>query len=106
MLHRLREACKDSSGMFSGTITSDESCFGGEANLKHSDKKSKGRTDKTMVQGIKSENQLSFHIIKSAGKKELQGNIREAVKEGSTIMTDNYHGYKGLDKDYIHLTCT
>ena len=46
--------------MLSGVITSDETCFGGEAKNKHAKDKPKksGLTDKTMVQGIKSDKQI------------------------------------------------
>lgn len=28
--------------------------------------------------------------------------IRSLVKKGSTLITDGWHGYKGLDKEYEH----
>ena len=106
MLHRLREACKSKTGMFSGSVTSDETYFGGEAKNKHAKDKPKksGLTDKTMVQGIKADKQMKFHIIESNDKKTLQGNIRKAVEKGSFVMTDELKGYIGLGKDYNHLT--
>ena len=106
MLHRLREACKAKGGIFSGSVTSDETYFGGEAKNKHKKDKPKkqGKTDKTMVQGIKSNDQLKLFIVNSPDKKTLQGNIAKSVETGSTVMTDEYKGYKGLDKDYNHLT--
>ena len=106
MLHRLREASKAGSFKMSGVVSSDETYFGGEAKNKHSKDKPKkqGKTDKTMVQGIKSEKQMKFHIIESNDKKTLQGNVRQSVEKGSFVMTDELKGYGGLDKDYNHLT--
>ena len=106
MLHRLREACKEKGGMLSGVVTSDETYFGGEAKNKHKSKKpgKSGLTEKTMVQGIKAEQQLKFHIMDKPDKETLQGNIRKGVEKGSIVMTDELKGYIGLDKDYIHLT--
>ena len=103
MWHRIREACKTGSFKMSGSVTSDESYFGGEAKNKHRKNKPKksGVTDKTMVQGLRSENQLKFFIVNSLNKKTLQGNIAKSVETGSTIQTDEYKGYIGLDK---HLT--
>ena len=101
MLHRLREACKAGSFKMSGSVTSDETYFGGSAKNKP---KKQGRTDKTMVQGIKSEHQMVFHIVNSPNKKTIQGNIAKSVEIGSTIQTDEYKGYIGLDKHYNHLT--
>ena len=85
MLHRLREACKEKGGMLSGIITSDETYFGGEAKNKHAKDKPKksGLTDKTMVQGLRAENQTKFHIVNHPDKKTLQGNILKNVERGS-----------------------
>ena len=106
MWHRIREACKAGSFKMSGFVTSDETYFGGEAKNKHSKKKPKksGVTDKTMVQGLKADNQLKLFIVNSSNKKTLQGNIVKSVEQGSTIQTDEYKGYIGLDKHYNHLT--
>ena len=49
-----------------------------------------------MVQGIKAENQLKFHIINSPDKKTLQGNIFKNVETGSGITTDEFFGYRSL----------
>ena len=106
MLHRIREACKTGSFKMSGSVTSDETYFGGQAKYKHSKDKPKkqGLTDKTMVQGIKSEKQMVFHIVNSPDKKTLQGNIAKSVEKGSIIQTDEYKGYIGLDKHFEHYT--
>ena len=106
MWHRIREACKAGSFKMSGSVTSDESYFGGESKNKHSKDKPKksGKTDKVMVQGIRSENQLQFHIIENPTKKTLQGNILKNVEKGSTIYTDELKGYIGLDKHFEHFT--
>ena len=106
MWHRIRKACKARSFKMSGSVTSDEIYFGGQAKYKHSKDKPKksGLTDKTMVQGIKSEHQMVFHIVNSPNKKIIQGNIAKSVEIGSTTQTDEYKGYIGLDKHYKHLT--
>ena len=106
MLHRLREACNKTGGMLSGSIQSDEAYFGGKNKNKHKNKrpKEKWQKNKIMVQGLKSDNQFKFHIIDSPDKKTLQGNIVKDVEKGSAIMTDEYKGYKGLDKHFEHLT--
>ena len=106
MLHRLRKACKSKGGMFSGSVTSDETYFGGEAKNKHSKDKPKkqGKTDKIIVQGIKADNQLKLFIVNSPNKKTLQGNIAKSVEQGSTIQTGELKSYIGLDKHYNHFT--
>ena len=57
-----------------------------------------------MVQGIKADRQMKFHIVNSPNKKTLQGNILKNVEVGSTIQTDEYKGYIGLDKHFKHFT--
>ena len=106
MLHRLREACKSGSFKMSGVVSSDESYFGGDSKNKPSHKrpKVKRKTDKIMVQGLRCENKLKFHIVNHPTKKTLQGNIAKSVKAGSVIMTDEYQSYRGLDKHFKHLT--
>ena len=65
--------------MFSGSVTvsSDETYFGGEAKNKHAKDKPKksSLTDKTMVQGIKADKQMVFHIIESNDKKTVKRKI-------------------------------
>ena len=90
----------------SGSVATDEIYFGGDSKNKHSKDKPKkqGKTDKTMVQGLRSENQLKFFIIDSPDKKTLQGNITKSVEKGSTIQTDEYKGYIRLDKHFNHFS--
>ncbi|MCZ0933126.1 MAG: IS1595 family transposase [Oligoflexia bacterium] len=72
MLHRLREASKSGSFKLSGDVKSDETYFGGKNKNRHKNKRKKNwQADKIMVQGIKAENQLKFHIINSPNKKDL-----------------------------------
>ena len=107
MWHRIREACKaQKTSLFPGPAISDETYFGGEAKNKHAKDKPKksGQTDKTMVQGVMDGKQFTFYIVDSPDKKTLQGNIKDNVEKGAIIMTDELKGYKGLNKDYNHLT--
>ncbi|MCZ0933107.1 MAG: hypothetical protein OXJ52_08145, partial [Oligoflexia bacterium] len=68
----------------SGNVKSDETYFGGKNKNRHKSKKKKDwLSAKIMVQEIKAENQLKFHIINSPDKKTLQGNIIKNVEAGS-----------------------
>ena len=97
MLNRLREACKTGSSKMSGDVSSDETYFGGLSKNKHSGKKPKKKLqDKTMVQGVKADNQLKLFIVNTADKKTLQGNIAKTVEIESNITTDELILKKGI----------
>ena len=83
MLHRLREACKEKGGIFSGSVSSDETYFGGEPKNKHSKDKPKksGLTDKTMVQGVIKEAKIVKTQLLLKSKRYLRGSFRFSVSK-------------------------
>jgi transposase-like protein len=44
--------------------------------------------------------QIVLKSLHGTKKPELQGNVREYVLKGSTIMTDKHRSYDGLESDY------
>lgn len=106
MLHRIRHSFRPKNVRMSGFIQVDETFIGGKAKNKHSDKRTRnaqGRSlkDKTPVFGILSNNsQVYTEVVPSTGKGHLQPIIKRIVEKGSLIVTDEWHGYNGLDKDY------
>jgi len=110
--YQLRKAIiVDSLGIekLNGIVEADESYFGG-TNKKRNKKYRKkyigrGRgTDKTPVFGIRERGGNVFiDLLPSFSEKQIEGIIKKKVKDGSTVMTDEFTSYKGLIyKGYIH----
>ena len=113
VLHRIRLAMQNGSKfMMSGVVEADESYIGAKARNMHW-KKRKDRIKRNTggwhmapVQGILQRtkgdkpSRIVVKALRGTKKPELQGNVREYVLQGSTIMTDKHHSYDGLESDY------
>ncbi len=103
MLHRIRYAVKTKSfnKPLTGTVESDESCFGGV----HSGKTGRGSENKVPVFGmVERGGEIRTMPVKDVKRKTLQSIIYTNVAKGSTIMSDEWWAYRGLSQDYIHHT--
>ncbi|WP_246687380.1 IS1595 family transposase [Mesorhizobium sp. B3-1-7] len=108
MLHRLRHAARTKSfnRPLEGTVEVDETFIGGKEKNKHESKRQKagrGAVGKAVVFGALERNGefRAFHIHSLKGVKDA---VEAHVREGSIVMTDEFPGYKGLDKSYYHQT--
>jgi transposase-like protein len=108
MTHRLRHAARTKSfnRPLKGEIEADETFMGGKERNKHArDRKPRGLagtggmgSGKTPVFAmLERGGQLRAMKVKSIRSHELQPIIRHHVERGSTVMTDEWPGYKGLD---------
>lgn len=94
-----------------GTCTADETYIGGKQKNKHRDKRVKGQqgrgsSEKINVFGVMQVGgQVVSHAVTDVKQSTLQPIIARYVKPGSTMMTDEWHGYNGLDKTYGHIVC-
>jgi transposase-like protein len=113
MLHRLRFALQDkeSGGKLGGDphskVEIDETFIGGKARNMH-----KSRRDRMTTYGAKT---AVMGMLERGGKVKLRvlgnkrrGNVmleivRANVVPGTWLMTDEFQGYSGLEKDYTHL---
>lgn len=109
MLHRIREMLRDKAPqMLSGIIEADETYVGGKNKNRHNNKKIKGIQgrsvkDKTPVLGLFQRNGLiTSKVVKDTKASTIQPIIKETVKQDSALITDEWHGYHGLKKDYNH----
>lgn len=108
MLQRLRKAADEGTGLFfRGPAEVDETFTGGKRkNMpKHKREKLTGRgtAGKTAVVGVKDRKtkQVRAQVVKSTDAETLQGFVRETVRKGATVYTDDAPAYAGLT-DYEH----
>lgn len=125
MLHRIR-ACfgieNDIDDKFDGICEADESFFGGKNKNRHKDKKveqSQGRSfkDKTPVIGVLqrgeseiidgkkvmlSPSKVKCIAVENTKKESIQPFIKSFVKKDTVLISDEWHGYRGLENSYDH----
>jgi transposase len=96
--------------LLSGVLEADETFIGGLSKNRHADKRipnSQGRStkDKTPVLGImKRGGNIIAKVITDTQKASIQPIIRESVvKDASVLITDEWWGYRGMDKDMPHV---
>jgi transposase-like protein len=103
MLHRVRLALKDDheTALF-GTIEMDETFIGGKLKNMHEKKrkalggKKRGVVGKAIVVGmLERKGRVRAEVVYERTQPILHGLIAKHVEEGSTLMTDEWGGYKG-----------
>lgn len=101
MLQRIRHNMKDDDIDFDDTTQVDETYIGGKTKR---NKGGQGRSTKQKipVMGLLSKGKVHTRVIPNAGKDTLQGVIYNLIKEGVTVVTDGWKGYRGLGKKYKH----
>jgi transposase-like protein len=110
MLQRIRHAMHTGSiNKMSGTIEADETFIGGAARFMHKHKREqkvhgRGPGGKEIVFGLleRKTEKVRVHHVEKRTKKELIPIVREHVRRGSEIMTDELLSYDGLDSEYKH----
>jgi transposase-like protein len=111
MLHRIRLAMKAGSLLaLEGEVEADETYIGGKArNMHAADRKRKGITQgksadaKATVMGMRQrDGRVVATVVPNAAGKTLQAEVHHTVRRGSTLYTDAWNGYKGLEKDFEH----
>ena len=107
VLHRLREAAttKSFNAPLEGVVEADETFVGGKAKNKHASKRTgkRGAADKEAVFGmVQRDGELRMRPVRDLKARSLQATIREHVKPGSTIMTDDATAFVGLQGSYSH----
>lgn len=109
MLSRLRNSVKNEVDFeFEGIVQVDETYVGGKNKNRSKGKKvenTQGRSlkTKTPVFGMLNDGLVYTEVVKNTKGKTLKTIIRSKVKSGSTIVSDGWNGYRGLEQEeYIH----
>lgn len=112
MLHRIRQVCtEESTDKMTGVIQIDETFVGGKNKNRHKDKKvkrtGKGRdwNDKIPVVGLIDETGYVRTIVtENTQQQTLHDIVFKNVEKGSTIVTDDYSSYYGLEFSYMKIS--
>jgi transposase-like protein len=111
MCHRLRVAMKNSAkGQLFGEVEVDETYVGGLAKNRHASKRGRGEgtggigSGKTPIVGaISRKGKVTTRVVDSVDGDTLKAFVRQAVSDKvSLLVTDQWVGYRGLNKDYPH----
>ncbi len=108
MLHRIREAWgQEPRDQFNGPVEADETYFGGRRrNMSKSKRKElegRGTVGKVAVAGVKDRisNHVRAKVVEHTDAETLQGFVRDSVKSGATLYTDDATAYDGM-MDFEH----
>jgi transposase-like protein len=114
MLHRIRLAMQQGGIVMAGEVEVDETFVGGKVGFMKRDarerrgitKKGGGSSYKTVVMGFRERGSGKVHaqVIPNAKGDTLKPIVAERVKDGSTVYTDQWNGYTGLEGRYSHET--
>jgi len=112
MNHRIREAMQNpkTGGKLGGEVEVDETFIGGKARNMHAKKRKekisgRGASGKAIVAAVLERGgKVRATVVEKRRKKQLQELVRENVKAGSTVYTDELLSYDGLENDYTHQT--
>lgn len=109
MLQRIRKCFGiENNNNLDNEVEADETYIGGKNKNRHSDKKvenSQGRSskDKTPVVGmVEREGKLNAKAVENVKHETLSCEIIKNVKESAKLYTDEWLGYKGLERIYDH----
>jgi len=111
MLHRIRLAMQTGSfEKFAGEVEVDETYIGGKARNMHKSARRRkisgtGGKDKAKVIGmVERGGKVRVRHVPDLTSDTFRGFVREGVEPGSSVYTDTYPSFSGLDADYEHAT--
>ena len=104
MLHRIRHNIKDDDATFDDMTQMDETYMGGKSRSHGNGTQGRSLKEKTPIFGMVSDGLVYAQVVPNVQKTTLYPIIKERVRKGSTIITDELNVYNALGKDYEHKT--
>jgi len=112
MCHKVRTALMEDIAQLGGIVEVDETFVGGLAKNRHWDKRGKGGgtggigSGKTPIVGaVSRKGNVVARVISNVQAATLNAFVRETVSHKvSLLCTDQWPGYRGLDKEFPHAT--
>lgn len=101
LCHRIRKAMEETGERpkLNGIVEVDETYVGG----KYDRRRKREQYDKQAVIGLlQRKGTFEAKTIPTNGRRILVGVIKDRVDKSATVMTDEYAGYKAIDKEYKH----
>lgn len=113
IIHRVREMYREKKAeqekQLDLVVSLDESFVGGKNKNRHWDKKvpnSQGRShkDKAPVLGARDlAGNVKVQVIKDTRAESIEPLVKQWVKSGSIMVTDDWHGYSTLEQDFFRV---
>ncbi len=104
LCHRIREAMQSEGGIFGGTVEIDETYVGG----KYNPRGKRGKYQKQAVIGVvqrstpEENSKVQTKLIPNRSKNVIAEVVKDHVSFDAAIMTDEWSGYRHLNKSHNH----
>ena len=91
---------------FEGVVQIDETYVGGKNKGRFKFNRGRSIKQKTPVVGVLTNDKVYTIVVPDTGSRTLKTIVYGLVKEGSTVVTDEWVAYRGLSRDYVHEVVT
>ena len=104
MMHRIRYALAhpDFTGMLKGVVEVDETYVGGKATGTGKTGRSPTSNKACVVSLVERGGKARSLVIDRVTSENLHGAIMEHIQDGSTVMTDDFMGYRNMPRIFTH----